>query len=157
MIDIFIHPAYAQCPVCVVTVGGGLFIAKKLGIDDLLVSIWLSGLNTAIAFWFASSMKRKMLSSGWLWSFALFVFTLIYLMATKQTGHRGNTFLGVDKIVFGMTLGFIVSLGAVFIDKWVRYKNNGKVRFYYQKVIIPLVFFLVTSGIFSLLIGIITK
>lgn len=157
MIDLFTPLVYAQCPVCVVTVGGGLFIAKKLGIDDLLVSIWLSGLNTALAFWFATSMKKKLLNSGWLWSFALFVFTLIYMMATKQTGHRGNTFLGVDKIVFGMTLGFIVSLAAVFVDKLIRYKNNGKVRFYYQKVIIPLVFFLATSGIFSLLIKIITK
>ena len=24
---------HAQCPVCIVTVGGGLFIAKKLGVD----------------------------------------------------------------------------------------------------------------------------
>lgn len=152
MIDLFIRPVYAQCPVCVVTVGGGLFIAKKLGIDDLLVSIWLSGLNTALAFWIASAMKRKVLNSGWLWSFALYVFTLVYVMMTKQTGHRGNTFLGVDKIIFGMTLGFIVSLGAVITDKLIRQNNNGKVRFYYQKVIIPICFFLLTTGIFSLLI-----
>ena len=49
---------YAQCPVCIVTVGGGLLIAKKLGIDDLLTALWISGLNTAISFWFVSGLHR---------------------------------------------------------------------------------------------------
>jgi len=56
-------PVYAQCPVCVITVGGGLILAKKLGIDDLLVSIWLSGFNTAIAFWIASGIKKKIFNN----------------------------------------------------------------------------------------------
>lgn len=148
-----VNTVYAQCPVCVVTVGGGLFIAKKLGIDDLLVSIWLSGLNTAIAFWFASSFKKgKILKNGWAWSLAFFVLTIGYLAYSKQIGHRGNTFLGVDKVIFGMTLGYAVSLAAILIDRFLRTKNNGKVFFPYQKVVVPLVSFILTSGIFSLLI-----
>ena len=55
----FITPAYAQCPVCIITVGGGMLLAKKLGVDDLLVSIWISALNTAIAFWLAPKLKIK--------------------------------------------------------------------------------------------------
>ena len=49
----------AQCPVCIITVGGGMLIAKKLGIDDFLISIWISALNTAIAFWLAPKLKIK--------------------------------------------------------------------------------------------------
>lgn len=35
----FAKSVYATCPVCLVAVGGGLWIAEKLGIDDLIVSI----------------------------------------------------------------------------------------------------------------------
>lgn len=150
----FIPPVYAQCPVCVITVGGGLFIAKKLGIDDLLVSIWLSGLNTAIAFWFASVMKNKLLKNGYGWATAFFVLTVGSLAYTKQIGHVGNTYLGIDKILVGLTVGFAVSLFAIMIDKLIRIKNKGKILFYYQKVIIPLVLLIITTGIFKYLITI---
>ena len=146
--DMFPPPVYAQCPVCVVTVGGGLFIAKQLGIDDLLVSIWLSSLNTAMAFWFGSFMKNKLLKNGFGWTVALYFLTIGTLLITKQIGHKYNTFLGVDKIFIGMTIGLFVSLGAIIIDKIIRLKNKGKVLFYYQKVIIPVVSLLVTTIFF---------
>lgn len=148
--------AYAQCPVCVVTVGGGLIIAKKLGIDDLLVSIWLSGLNTALAYWFANAVKSKakILKNGFLWSLAFYLLTIGYLVMSKQVGHRGNTFLHIDKVIFGMTFGYILSLAAILIDRLIRKKNSGKVLFYYQKVIIPLAMLIVSTVVFLFLIKI---
>lgn len=145
-------PVYANCPICIVTVGGGLFIAKKLGIDDLLVSIWLSGLNSAIAFWIASTMKRKLLNNGLLWSLGFYIMTLLYLVLSKQVGHKGNLFLGIDKVVFGMTVGFIVFFIASFIDKFIRKINGGKVIIYYQKVIIPLLFLTVVTVFFKIIL-----
>ncbi len=148
----FVNTVYAQCPVCVVTVGGGLIIAKKLGVDNLLVSLWISGLNTAFAFWFATSFKKKYLRSGILWSFFLFLTTLIYLIVSKQTGMKGNTFLGMDKTLFGIVFGYIQSLAAIGLDRFLRSKNKGKVFFSYQKVIVPFVLLLITTGLFSRLI-----
>jgi len=150
----FAAPVYAQCPVCIVTVGGGLFIAKKLGIDDLLVSIWLSALSTAISFWFASVMKNRILKNGWGWTIAFYVLTIGGLVFTGQIGHKLNTFLGVDKILVGLTVGLIVSLKAIVIDHIIRNKNHGKVLFYYQKVVIPIVLLVITTGIFKYLITI---
>lgn len=147
-------PVYAQCPVCVITVGGGLFIANKLGIDDLLVSIWLSSLNTAIAFWFAGAMKNKLLKNGFGWTVAFYIITIGTLVYTKQIGHRFNTFLGIDKIIAGLTLGFIISFKAIWIDRLLRKKNHGKVFFPYQKVIIPLAMLIVSTGIFYYLISV---
>ena len=92
-------PVYAQCPVCIITVGGGLILAKKLGIDDLLVSIWLSGLNTAIAFWIASGIKKKNLNNPVLWSLGFYVMTIGYLSYTKQINHPGNKFLDRKSVV----------------------------------------------------------
>ena len=50
--------AFANCPVCIVTVGGGLFIAQRLGIDDLLITLWISAFNTALAFFMADKIKK---------------------------------------------------------------------------------------------------
>jgi hypothetical protein len=156
-IDMFALPVYAQCPVCVVTVGGGLFIAKKLGIDDLLVSIWLSSLNTALAFWFASFMKNKILKNGFGWTIAFYILTVGTLFFTKQIGVRYNTLLGIDKTFLGITLGSIISLGAIMVDRIMRLKNKGKVLFPYQKVIIPLVTLTLTTLIFMFVIKFIKR
>lgn len=145
---------YANCPVCIVTVGGGLYLAKKLGIDDLLVSIWLSGLNSAIAYWIASNMKNKLLKNGFGWATVFFILTIGYLVYTNQIGHTGNSILGIDKIIVGMTLGFVVFVKAVFLDALLRKKNKGRVFFPYQKVIIPLLLLIITTAISMILISI---
>ena len=148
----FIHPVYAQCPVCVITVGGGLIIAKKLGIDDLLVSIWLSGLNTAIAFWIASGIKRKILKNPFLWSLGFYAMTIAYLAYTKQMNHPGNKFLGVDKVFFGMTVGLLSAILANGLDRFLRKTNKNKVYFPYQKVIVPLVLLILATILFKILL-----
>lgn len=144
-----VKPAYAQCPICVITVGGGLLIAKKLGIDDLLISIWISGLNTAIAFWIANSIKKKILNNPILWSVFLFITSILYFYYSKQMGHLGNTLFGIDKILLGMTIGMLVIFLANIIDMVVRKNNKGKVLFPYQKVVVPLFLLLVFTLIFK--------
>jgi len=52
-------------------------------------------------------------------------------------GHLDNTLWGIDKIVFGTVIGTVLFILSIFIDKLLRTKNNGKVYFPYQKVIIP--------------------
>ncbi len=148
----FIKPVYANCPVCILTVGGGLIIAKKLGIDDLLVAIWISGLNTAIGFWAASSIKKKILSNPILWSLTFFTMAIIYLSYTNQLGHANNKLWGIDKVFLGMTIGLLTFFVAVFIDKLIRYKNKGKVLFNYQKVIIPVTCLSIITILFNFLI-----
>lgn len=148
----FIKPVYANCPVCVITIGGGMILAKKLGIDDLLVAIWISGVNTAIAFWIAKTFTKPILRSSLVWSLFFYFTSFWYFDFTKQLHHKTNVFLGQDKIIFGMTLGLIVYFISYFFDRFLRGKNNGKVFFSYQKVIIPFIFLLVITLIFKLLI-----
>lgn len=145
----FVNPAYAQCPVCIVTVGGGMLIAKKLGVDDLLVSIWISALNTAISFWLASKFKNKILNNPWLLSFLMFGLTIFYFQATNQIGHASNRFLGIDKIIFGQSLGLIAMFIGNFIYGFTKYKNNGKTIFPYAKVVFPVALVLITTLIFK--------
>jgi len=139
----FPQPVAAQCPVCIVTVGGGMLIAKKLGIDDLLVSIWISALNTAIAFYLADKFKndkmlfKKILGNPWFLSFLLFATTLIYFQTTGQLNHPKNQLLGIDKIILGQSIGMIAMFIGNFIYGFTKYKNNDKALFPYSKVIFP--------------------
>lgn len=143
---LFVTPTYAQCPVCIVTVGGGMIIAKKLGIDGLLVSIWISALNTAVAFYLADKIKDKdnsmvkwfnFLTNPWILSFLLFATTLIYFQTTGQLFHAKNQLLGQDKIILGQTIGMIAMFVGNFIYGFTKYKNNGKALFPYSKVVFP--------------------
>jgi hypothetical protein len=149
---IFVPSVYAQCPACVVVVGGGMIIAKKLGIDDLLTSIWLSGLNTAIAIWVASIIKKRPLNNIILWSVGFYLAALAYLWYSKQIGHPSNKLWGIDKVFLGMTAGFFTFLLAIFVDNLLRQKNKGRKLFNYQKVIIPLLFLMMTTIVFKFLL-----
>jgi len=149
----FIPTVYAQCPVCIVTVGGGLLIAKKLGIDNLLTALWISGLNTAISFWFVSFVKKpKILKNPLIWTFIMFISTFAYLAGTKQMFGTHTTFLGIDKVLVGLIAGMFVWLFGIWVDKFIRKHNGGKVLFFYQKVLVPLFILIVTTGIFAVLI-----
>jgi len=132
-----VKAAYAQCPICIVTVGGGMLIAKKLGIDDLLVSIWISALNVAIAFWLAPKIKIKYLNNKHLLSFVLLITTLLYFQFTDQIGVATNRVLGIDKILFGQIIGFL-SMAAGNHSYFFTKKKLGHTPFPYAKVAFPL-------------------
>jgi len=144
------RPSLAQCPICIVTVGGGMILAKKLGIDDVLVSIWISALNTAIAFYLAPKIKYKLLNNPWILSFIFYLFTFIYFQSTGQLYHAKNQLLGFDKIIFGQTIGMIAMFIGNFIYGFTKYKNNGKAIFPYSKVIFPVGLVLIITIIFKL-------
>ncbi len=146
----FARPALAQCPVCIVTVGGGMLIAKKLGIDDLLVSIWISALNTAISFWLAPKLKTKFLNNGHILAAILLVTTLAYFYFTDQTG--GATLFGVDKIVLGQILGLIAMATGNHFYLFIK-KRLGHTPFPYAKVVFPVTSVLTITLVFYLIIN----
>jgi hypothetical protein len=135
---IFVKAAYAQCPVCIITVGGGMLLAQKLGIDDFLVSLWISGFNTAISFWLAGKIKHRVFGSPIILSLLIYLLTLFYFIFTGQTGGINNKILGIDKVILGQTLGFFIWGLGIFIDRRSRLLNGGKILFQFQKVIFPL-------------------
>ena len=133
-----VKAAYAQCPVCIVTVGGGMFLAKKLGVDDFLVSLWISALNTAISFWLAPKIKNRILGNPVVFSILMLGLTLFYFIYTDQTGSGTNQILGLDKIIFGQILGLLIMFFGIFVDRYSRKLNGGKILFPYQKVVFPI-------------------
>lgn len=131
-----VTPAYAQCPICIVTVGGGMLIAQKLGIDALLVSVWISALNVAVSFWLATKFKNKFLKNGHILTAILLATTLIYFQTTGQLGHPQNRLLGIDKIIFGQLLGTFAMMIANHSYQAIKTKL-GHTPFPYAKVVFP--------------------
>ena len=146
-----VKTVYAQCPVCIVTVGGGMLLAKKLNIDDFLVALWISGLNTAISFWLASKFKNRFLKNPIVLSIIMLGFTLFYFAYTNQIGVSTNKILGFDKIIFGQIIGLLIWLLGIFIDRKSRKLNNDKILFPYQKVVFPLGTLLIFTILFKLI------
>ena len=144
-------PSWAQCPVCIVTVGGGMYLATKLGIDDFLVSLWISGLNTAIAFWAATKIKHRIFGSPIILSILMVALTLVYFIFTDQTGSATNKVIGLDKIIFGQILGMFIWFLGVFVDRHSRKLNGGKILFPYQKVVFPISILLIFTILFKLI------
>ena len=149
-LSFLVSPASAQCPVCIITVGGGMLIAKIMGIDDLLVSIWISALNTAIAFWLAPKIKIKLLNNGHILGIIFFIFVLSYFYFTDQIGP-GNQVLGVNKIVFGQIIGLIAMTLGSHLYLFLKKRNGGKTIFPYARVVFPFVLVLLATIIFKLI------
>jgi len=144
-------PVSAQCPICIVTVGGGMFLAQKLGIDDFLVSLWISGLNTAISFWLATKIKNRVFGNPVILSVLMLALTLSYFILTNQTGLANNQIFGLDKIIFGQIIGLFIWVLGIFVDRYSRKLNGGKILFPYQKVVIPISILLIFTILFKLI------
>ena len=149
-------PTFAVCPLCTIAAAGGIEVTRILGVDDLISSIWIGGLIVSAALWLSDFLaKKKILKPIWREILPLILFyflTIPFLYWGKMIGLPGNTFLGVDKIVFGITIGSFVFLLGVFLDKFLRKINGGKVFIYYQKVILPILFLTIISLMFYIIL-----
>lgn len=146
-----VKAAYAQCPVCIVTVGGGMLLAQKLNIDAFLIALWISGLNTAISFWLSSKFKIKLLKNPIVVSIIMLGLTLFYFIYTDQTGSPTSQILGLDKTIFGQILGMLIWFLGIFIDRKSRKLNGGKILFPYQKVVFPIGTLIIFTLLFKLI------
>jgi fructose-specific phosphotransferase system IIC component len=100
-------------------------------------------------------MKKK----GWSFTDDGIVITLAYILLTfiplyyaGIVGHPLNQIWGMDKIIFGSIAGAVMLFLAHWLHLYLKKKNNGKVFFPYQRVVIPVVTLLLTSSIFYILL-----
>ena len=153
---IWVASTFAVCPLCTIAAAGGIEVTRLLGVDDLISSIWIGGLIVSMSFWMADFLaKKKILKPIFREVLSLILFYLLtipFLYWGKMIGVRGNTFLGIDKIVFGITVGSFVFLLGVFLDNFLRKINGGKVFIYYQKVILPILFLTIVSFVFYIIL-----
>ena len=147
--------ARAICPICIVAIGGGLELSRWLGVDDAISSIWIGALLVALIGWTIIEMRKhgkKFPLDVAVISLAYYLLTFIPLYYYKIIGGETHKILGIDKIVFGTAIGTVMFLLSYWLHLYIKKKNNGKVFFPYQKVVLPVVVLLLTSIILYLLI-----
>lgn len=148
-------PAKAVCPVCIVAVGAGVGLSRWLGIDDIISGLWVGGLIISISFWTLDWLRKKNKGFKMDW---LVVFILFYIMVILPLYYYGiigryvNSFLGIEKLIFGIIAGSAVFLLSVYLHNFLKSKNQGKSYFPYQKVAIPVLLLIITSLIFYLIL-----
>lgn len=147
----FVQPADAVCPVCTVAIGGGLLLSHYLGIDDLIVGIWIGGLILALGLWLGKSFKLlRFKGKEWFWAVFFWITTIWGLKLAGFIGHPTCKIHGHDKLLTGIIAGSIAFLISLGFDKLMRRMNKqqpGKAFFPYQKVILPLIWLLLATVI----------
>jgi hypothetical protein len=151
----FAFSVKAVCPVCIVAVGAGVGLCRWLGIDDTISGLWIGGMLVAVSMWTIFWFEKK----KWKFKFyqpiiflAYYAFTVWPLLSFNIMGHPLNKLWGLDKILLGIIVGTIVFFFSVFLNGHLKKKNNNKVYFPYQKVVIPVVLLTVFSFIFYFII-----
>lgn len=69
----------------------------------------------------------------------------IPLYFTSILGNPQNYLFGIDKFIIGTLIGSLVFYFAVLFDRYLRSINKNKVLFYFQKVVIPVLFLIFGS------------
>ncbi|MFA6160484.1 MAG: hypothetical protein WC678_05405 [Parcubacteria group bacterium] len=150
----FAHSAQAVCPVCVVAVSACVGLSQYLGIDDTISGVWIGGLLISMIIWTIDWLKRKNIKFYFrkiLVAGLFYVFTIGPLYKSEMIGHPANKLWGIDKLLLGIIFGSIFFLIAVFLNSCLKKKNNDKVFFPFQKVVVPVAMLGILSGIFYFL------
>jgi hypothetical protein len=141
----------AFCPVCVVAVGAGLELSNYLGIDDVVTGLWIGALLVGLSAWTIEWLrKRKINFKGEVLAIyaGYYLLTIIPLYFAGLMGQAYHTFWGVDKLLLGIIFGSaIFFLGGMWHFK-LKKKNNDKVHFPFQKVVVPVGLLMLLSLVF---------
>lgn len=140
----FASKTYAICPLCTIAVGAGVGFSRSLGIDDVIVGLWVGGLLVSSSMWLFEWLKSKKIAkkhTETYWAFGaatlMFALTLIPLKMTGIIGHPFNKILGIDKVLLGVIIGSVVFFASGRLHFYLKRKNKDQVYFPYQKVVMP--------------------
>lgn len=141
-----------MCPMCTIGVVVGFGLSRWLGVDDSISGIWIGALILAFSLWTFNWIFRKKTKKPIIFLPVIIITywlsTFLPLYATHIISNTGcQTFLGLNRLVFGSLLGMALSGFAILIDKLSRRYKEGKRLFPYQKVIIPISILLIASFI----------
>ena len=143
-----------MCAVCTAAIIGGLGLSRWLHVDDTVSGVWIGALLVTIIYYTISFLrKQKFNFPGRDFIVSLILYTLVFipLYTGKIIGHPLNRIWGVDKFIVGAFSGSIIFILAVMLYATLKKKNGGHAHFPMEKVVIPLLALIFTSGAFYLI------
>jgi hypothetical protein len=150
------------CPLCTIAVAAGVGILEGWGFDRIIMGIWFGALIVSSIAWMIDWMNRKNIHFLFrkiliiVSFYAIFVLPLYFIKISGQTlmGTGIGNVLGIDRLLFGVILGTFIFIAGVLANNYLKKINEGKVMIFWQKVIVPVVFLIISSIIAWLLIKI---
>ena len=147
--------ASAVCPVCTVAVIAGVGLLRVWGVDDLISGIWIGALVISSSLWLLDYLNKKKKKFKYMGPATTLIMYVLFLVPMYYAGLLGNstgTIFGLDRLLVGIIIGSVFFLGGTGFDNYLRSLNEGKVLFFYQKVILPMTFIIVASIITQLIL-----
>jgi len=136
------------CPVCTIAVGVGVGVLREFGVDDIITGLWYGALIVSSIAWMINWLNKKNIHFLFRKILVIIVFLAIFILPLypmKVIGNPFNTVCGIDRLLFGVIIGAIIFILAVFSDKYLRKINEDKILIKYQKVLIPLIYLSIAS------------
>ncbi|MFA5228381.1 MAG: hypothetical protein WC446_01315 [Candidatus Paceibacterota bacterium] len=154
---VFADKALAVCPVCTVAVVSGVGASRSLGVDDLIIGLWVGALIVSMIMWTIDWLKKKNVNFkglGTLTTIGYSVLVIIPLYTMNIIGDPLNTFCGCgfDKLLVGIIGGAIAFWFGASWHEYLKEKNDNKAYFPFQKVVMPILPIIILSIIFYFLI-----
>ncbi len=150
----FALPSYANpaCAVCTIAVGASLEIARRLGVDDSVIGVWLGAILVLMAYWTikwcdAKSYKFKGRDTLiFLLSFSLVGF--LYIDTLKYHAEAILLFY-IDPFLFSTIIGGLAFIYSSKLYQWMKARNGGHAHFPFEKVVLPVVALALISVYFT--------
>lgn len=129
------------CVICTAAVGAGVGLSRWLGVDDTITGLWLGALTASLALWTINWLNGKKIKFFgrqpliFLVYYASIIWPLNYY---NIIGQPLNRLWGFDKLTLGMAVGAIGLIIGVLSNEYLKKRNDEKVYFPFQKVVVPL-------------------
>lgn len=143
--------ARAVCPVCTVAVCAGVGFSRWLGVDDTISGLWIGALALSASLWTRNWLNKKNIKFFGRQPLIFLAYYALIIWPLYQFGLAGNPdnrLWGVDKLILGIAAGSAGFIAAVFFGRYLKSKNQGKVFFPLQKVVLPLAMLAALSLVF---------
>ncbi|KUK50174.1 MAG: transmembrane(s)proteins 13..35 [Parcubacteria bacterium 33_209] len=153
---VFADKALAVCPVCTVAVASGVGASRSVGVDDLIIGLWVGALIVSMIMWTVDWLNKKNFKFkglGILTAIGYFALVVLPLYTMDIIGNPLNSFCGcgIDKLLVGIIGGSIAFwFGAVWYE-YLKERNNNKAYFPFQKVVMPILPVIILSIMFYFL------
>ncbi|VVB79280.1 Uncharacterised protein [uncultured archaeon] len=152
------------CPLCTIAVAAGVGVLESWGFDRIIIGLWFGALIVSSIAWMIDWTNRKNIHFLFkkiliiLSFYAIFVVPLYFIKIGGQVlmGTGVGEVLGIDRLLFGIIIGTFIFIAGVLSNNYLKKINDGKVMIFWQKVIVPVVFLIISSVIAWLLIRILS-
>ncbi len=143
--------ANPACAVCTVAMGAFLGISRALGISDNATGVWIGGLLLMTYYFTIKFVEFKK------WTFRFYhifwgIMTLLLVPVMYNfVTYKYDTFFRIDAFLVSMISGAFAFWLSQFIYQKMKNSNGGHAHFPFEKVVMAIVFLLITSVIFNYL------